>query len=175
MSQELVKAIRQDPNYRKFMRIVENVRGKVDLEANRKEALGLHASRVSRSLYGSKKYSPTALLDAAMQDLSFRSRMVELRVKLDAHIATLEEAVEAMRRHISTEYSEELRDFSTADQRKSFVNRVIKESNKFLVEGQALIGSLDFLIKDLDQSGHSMRHAVDCLKVLAANSGKNIG
>jgi hypothetical protein len=174
MSQELVHEIKEDPNYKKFLRIVENVRKRIDLDVALKEALGLHASRTSRNLHGEDRYSPTKLIDASLKDLSYRARLVEIRVKLDIAFSNLKEAIDAIRRHISTEYSDELRDFSTAEQRRSFVDRVIKNSNQFLVEGEALITTLDHLIKDLDQSGHSMRHIIECLKLVANNSGRNI-
>ena len=172
MSQALVQEIRKDPNYAKFLKIVEGIRKRIDLEAITTEALGLHSARTSRSLHGNDRYSPTALIDASLKDLSFRARMVEMRVRLDIAVSNLSEAVAAIKRHISTEYNDELRDFSTAEQRRSFVDRVIKNSNQFLSEGEALIKTLDHLIKDLDQAGHSMRHIIECLKLMSQNSGK---
>lgn len=169
----LVKSIKADPNYLKFARIVENIKKKIDLEGSLNEALSLHASRTSRNITGDNRYSPKVLIDASLKDLSFRARLVELRVKNDLQLSTLREAIDAMRRHISTEYSEDLRDFSTADQRKSFVDRVLKSSKEFLAEGEAFLETADALIKDIDQAGHSVRHIIECLKLLdGAKAGR---
>jgi hypothetical protein len=173
MSSALVKAVRADPNYLKFQRILETVRKRVDLDASLKEALGLHASRTSRNITGENRYSPKVIIDASLKDLSFRARLVELRVKNDLQLSTLREAIDAMRRHISTEYSDELRDFPTVDQRRSFVDRVLKNSKEFLAEGEAFLETADALIKDIDQAGHTIRHIIECLKLLSgAQAGK---
>jgi len=170
----LVKQIKTDPNYVKFTKIVENVRKRVDIEGSLNEALGLHASRTSRNITGEKRYSPKTLIDANLKDLSYRARMVEIRVKNDIQLSVLREAISAMRRHISTEYSDELRDFSTAEQRKSFVDRVIKSANEFIAEGEALLGTLDTLIKDIDQGGFAVRNIIECLKLLDGAKGGRV-
>ena len=173
MSQSLVKSIREDANYLKFTKIVARVQKRLDMEASTNEALGLHASRTSRNLTGDDRYNAMKLIDANLKDLSYRARLVEIRVKNDLQLSIVREAIEAMRRHISTEYADDLRDFSTADQRKSFVDRVIKNAKEYLAEGEALLDMLDMLVKDIDQCSHSMRHVIDCLKLLeGSKAGK---
>lgn len=172
--QDLVKLIRKDPNYQKFLKIVENIRTKIDLDATLNEALSLHASRTSRNLHGEDRYSPKTLIDANLKDLSYRARLVELRVKLDISLVTLEEALDAMKRHISTEYYEDLKDFSTADQRKAFVIRVVKNSNQFLQDGKGLIETLDHLIKDIDSASHCMRHVLQALELASGAKGNSV-
>jgi hypothetical protein len=170
----LIKSVKADPNYLKFTRIFESIKKRVDLEASLNEALSLHASRSSRNITGENRYSPKVLIDASLKDLSFRARLVELRVKNDLQLSILREAIDAMRRHISTEYSEDLRDFSTADQRKSFVDRALKSSKEFLAEGEAFLETADALIKDIDQAGHSVRHIIECLKLLDSSKAGRV-
>ena len=172
--QALVKSIKEDENYLKFKRIVERIQKRVNIEDATQEALSLHASRSSRSIAGEQRYSPMVLIDANLKDLSFRARLVEIRVRNDLQFATLREAIEAMRRHISTEYSDDLREFSTADQRKAFVDRVIKQAKEFLAEGEALINMIDILIKDIDQCNFSMKNTIECLKMLADSKGSKV-
>lgn len=167
MSQNLLKAIRGNPNYKQFLTIIEVVRGRIDIEAATKEASALHAGRLSRSLHGEHRYSPKHIVDANMQDLSNRARLVELRVRHDKQLSNLKAAVDAMRGHILTEYSDELGDFSTADQRKSFANRVMKSSVQLQSDLEALISILDHLIKDLDQASHTMRNIVALLQMIS--------
>ena len=170
MSQSLLKVIRTNPNYKNFLTIVETVTARIDIEGATTEALGLHAGRLSRALHGEKRYSPKAIVDANMQDISNRARLVEIRVKHDKQLALLKSAIDAMRRHISTEYSDDLRDFSTVEQRRSFVDRVLKSSVQLHEEGEALIATLDALIRDLDQTSYAMKNIVACLQMVQDKS-----
>src|SRR5579862_4886457 len=90
---EILSEIRKDPRYRKFKAILQRTQGQLDLDKDRTEALSLHASRTSRKLYGDRQYSVKALIDASLRDLSFRSRMVEIRVIVQRRVSYLKEAV----------------------------------------------------------------------------------
>lgn len=168
----LIQEVRDTDQYQTFKKIFSRIREKLDFEKSRKEALSLHSSRTSRELYADKQYSLKKLMDATLKDLSFRSRMVEMRVQASIQLSTLDEALKSARRFVSTEYDEELREFSTSDQRRDFVNRILKNAVEFNAEGQALIELLDQLIKDIDQSSHQLRHLIDCLKLLDSSKGK---
>lgn len=167
----LVASVRGDAQYKKFVTILESTRQGLDIEGAVAEAMALHTARTSRHLTGNDRYSPRKLIDASLKDLSTRARLVEIRVKNDRKLSHLREAMDAVRRYISTEYADDLRDFSTADQRRAFVDRILKTANEVLAEGESLLASLDHLIKDIDQSGHAMRHVVDCLKLLENKHG----
>jgi hypothetical protein len=170
----LTKQVRNDPQYETFLRVLEATRKRVDLDAALNEAMTLHSSRLSPSLTGNDRYSPRKLIDASFKDLSVRSRLVAIRVNNDRALSHLREAMDAFRRYISTEYSEELRDFSTADQRRAFVDRILKNANALLSEGESVLNTIDHLVKDVDQSGHSLRHAIDCLKLLENKHGSKV-
>lgn len=170
----LVKQVRGDPQYLTFLKILKTTREKVNLETSLNEALNLHMARTSRSLTGNDRYSPKKLIDSTLKDLSTRSRLVEVRVTNDRNLSHLREAMDALRRYVSTEYAEELKDFATVGDRKSFIDRVLKSANELLAEGDSVLATIDHLVKDIDQSGHSMRHVVDCLKLLENKSGGKI-
>jgi hypothetical protein len=61
-----------------------------------------------------------------------------------------------------------------ADQRKAFVDRVIKQAKEFLAEGEALVSMIDILIKDIDQCNFSMKNSIECLKLLAESKGSKV-
>jgi hypothetical protein len=170
----LISDVREDAQYKKFVVILGRTKERLKLEEALQEALGLHTSRTSRHLTGNDRYSPRKLIDASMRDLSTRARLVEIRVTNDRNLSHLREAMDALRRYISTEYADDLRDFSTADQRRAFVDRILKSANELLAEGESVLSSIDYLIKDIDQSGHSMRHVVDCLKLLENKHGSKV-
>ncbi len=170
----LIQVIRSDKNYVAFKAAFLKVQATLDLEKVFDEALSLHASRASRSLTGDKRYSPKALIDASLIDMSCRARMVEIRVQTDRKIGELEELLLAIRRHISTEYAEDLKDYSTAEQRKSFVDRALKGANQYVADGSKLIDSLDKLITDTNNASYNIQHAIKCLEILDSSKAGRV-
>lgn len=168
---KLLKEIREDPNYVKLKHLYETTISKVDLEKIYDEAIGLHSGRLSRHLTGANRYSPKALIDANLRDLSYRARLVELRVNLDRKLQALQEMVEAVKRYVITEYADDLSDMKTVEQRRSFAGRVVKAQEQFLVEGKSMVQSLDTLIKDIDQASYHFKSIIDCLKLLDDKTG----
>lgn len=171
---KVIEEIRADPTYKKFKIIFARTQEKVNLERDIQEVLSLHAARTSRKLYGSKQYSVKSLIDANLKDLSFRSRMVELRVKASINLSLLKEAVASMKKYLSTEYADDLSEFSTAEQRRNFVDRVLKQPLAFLSEGEASLDTIDVLVKDLDQASFGLRNMMECLKLLDGSKGGKI-
>lgn len=168
MTKSLIAEIREDEQYALFMRIFERTKKAVDIEAFISEALGLHAGRTSRSLYGEKKYSPKALLDADSNDMSARSRLAEIRVKVDLRISTLRDAIVGMRRHILTTYADDLKEFAGVNAKKALADRVMKRAITYCSEAEALLKTIDTLIKDLDAAGHGL-HRMGVLVALLSN------
>lgn len=167
----LIKEVKGDPQYITFKRILEETRRHVKIDESMEEARRLHTSRESRALTGKDRYSAKRIIDAAAKDMSVRARLVEIRVSNDKKMSHLREAMEALRRYVSTEYADDLKEFSNAEQRRAFVDRVLKAANGLVAESEQLLNTLDHLIKDLDQSSHSMRHIVDCLKLMENKHG----
>lgn len=167
----LIKEIKRDAHYQTFARILENTTKHVNIDAAMEEARTLHTSRYSRALTGKDRYSPKKLIDAAAKDMSVRARLVEIRVSNDRKLSHLQEAMEALRRYVFTEYADDLQEFSTAEQRRAFIDRVLRSANELIAEGKQLLSTLDTLIKDLDQTSHAMKHIVDCLKLLENKHG----
>jgi len=168
----LLSAIRKDDNYKLFRSVFAKTQERVDIEKDLDEALRLHAGRSSRQLYGKQQYSIKSLIDASLKDISFRSRLVEIRVKASIQLSLLEEATKAIRKYISTEYADDLKEFSTAEQRKSFVDRALKGAISYLSEGAALLDTLDRLIEDIDKASFGLRNMMEGLKLLSEGRGR---
>ncbi len=166
--------IKEDVKYKKFARVVATTQKRVDLEANRNEAIASHATRTSRQLHGKKQYSPKALLEASMNDLSVRARLVEIRVNVSIHIELLEEACDALRRYIFTQYREQMNEFQNEAQRKALIERVQGVALEIKTEGNSLLTTLDHIIKDIDQASHLLRNMVEMLKLIDSSKGKVI-
>ena len=172
-----IKEIKESVAWEKINRVFENTVKCVNLEMAQNEAMAMHANRDSRKLKSNQnRYDPNLLIDCCLQDLSFRARMVEIRVKIDLQCTILRESVTYAKNFILTKWASEIGDeYKTIDQKKSFVDRLLKNQLEFLGSVKSLLDLIDVLIKDIDQSGHSMRHIVDCLKLLQGNkAGVNL-
>jgi hypothetical protein len=128
--------------------------------------MSLHASRSSRSIRDKKQYSPKHLIEAVSQDMAFRSRFVEMRVRCHLTTSQLDDAIAAISGFIATEFSDELKQFRTVGDRGAFINRVIAKAREVQSDGYATVELLDTLIKDIDASSHQLRQIVECLKLL---------
>lgn len=162
----LIKAIRADANYKQFLHILKQTQERLDLEVDQKEAMVLHSGRLSRGMYGKNRYSAKTLIDASLVDMSSRSRLVEIRVKASIQLSVLDEAVKAVRKYLMTEYADDLSEFKTAEQRRSFCDRAIKHGLAFQEEGAALLQLLDRIIEDIDKASFHLRNIMECLKLL---------
>lgn len=170
----LLRSIREDAQYKQYMKIRERAFLKLDLEQLHNEAMGLHAARTSRQLYGNRQFSGKAVMEAELKDLTSRARLVEIRVKVAVAVSTLNEAIKAVKRYISTEYADDLSEFSSATQRTAFVERVLKSGLQDVAEAQSLISVIDILVKDIDQAGFTLHNATEVLKLLSNVKGKII-
>lgn len=168
----ILAVIREDVKYKKFKKIVQTTGERLKIEEDRNEALALHSARTSRTLSGKKAYSPKSLLDAEATDMSARSRLVEIRVRASIHLNLLDEACDAIKRHIFTEYYDDLRGFSNEQQRKALIERVQGVAMNLMTEGKSLIDMLDQIVKDIDQSNFHLGHMQSILEMLSNSKGK---
>lgn len=168
--------IRESKDYKQFRKIVLGVQERLNVEKDRTEALSLFAGRTSRKLFGDKRYSPKALIDASMNDMAARSRLVELRVRTSIQIDVLHEACKAMRHSMSSNFTEEVKSrFKTVGERAAFFDLMIASALEIESEGDALIKLLDGLINDIDKSSYHLKGVIECLSLLeGSKAGKVI-
>lgn len=172
MASDLMLDIKADPRYKKYVRILETVSKRIDVDRDLKEAMALHASRTSRELYGDKQFSPKAIYLADAKDMSNRARLVEIRERNSVQISMLSEATKKLHRYIRTHYMDEMREYKNEANRKAVLERVTAKSMDLIAEVEALMSTIDIFVKDIDQAGHSIRRMVDVLKLLAEKPGK---
>lgn len=170
----IMAALKEDAQYKKFRNIVATLRLSINTEKDMTEALSLHSSRTSRGLYAKPK-GPRILLEASLMDMSFRSRLTEIRIQLSSHTAILEEAIKAIKRYLNTEFSDELNMYSNVEQKKNMIERIIASALDLQASCESTIATIDDLIKDIDNAGFHLRNAVEILKLLDGSRGtKNI-
>lgn len=170
----LIKKIRETKDYKTFKAMVVKVSEKLDVEKDRAEALSMHAGRTSRRMHGKKQYSPKSLIDAALNDLACRSRLVELRVQASIQISLLHDAIKAMRHYITNEFDDELSEYKTVGQRSALIDRVITKALEVESNGKAIIEMMDHLIVDIDKASYHLRAMCDALKLVMDKPGQTL-
>lgn len=169
------ESLKEDDKYKSFRRIVRNIGEQVNTEKMREEILRLHAGRKVRTLY-LKRPGVDAVVDAALQDSSYRSRIAEIRIETDYHRGLLEEAVDKMRKHVVHEFSAQVSGLKTKGERMSFADQFLQKGVTLLYKFERLTAMADTVIKDIDQSGYTLKHVVDSMEVLysSKNDKKNV-
>lgn len=170
----LIQTIRDSKDYKTFKKMVLKVEEAINVDRDRNEALAMHAGRTSRKLYGRKAYSPKAIIEASLNDLSARARLVEIRVQTSSHIDLLHDAIKAMRHSINVEFAEDLSKIKTVGQRQAFVDRVVAKALNIESEGKALIALMDDLVTDIDKASYHLRVTTDALKILIDKPGQTL-
>jgi len=167
--------IRETKQYKTFKKIRIGVEDKLNMEKDRAEALSMHAGRVSRRMHGNKMYSPRALIEALTNDMSCRSRLVELRVQASIQIETLQEAIKAFKRFVQTDYSERLnKTYKTVGQRSAFMENMITAAMEVEGQGKSLLKLFDDLIADVDKTSYHLSNMVDVVKLISDKPGKTL-
>lgn len=165
-------AILNDDNYKKFKDTWGRIENTLKDEEAVEECKTLHNARLSTKIRDNKgQFSVQQLYDANAIDLSTRSRMVYLAANLKLRLSKLETAFDAIQNYIINRYTEDLR---TIDAKNKFAKRVLNSYIKRINTANAALEFIEALIKDIDQSGYSMRNIVDCVKLLSETKGKII-
>lgn len=173
-SENTLVLIRDDAEYKKFRKVIKLELERLNLEQDQKEVLSLHASRISRTIYDKRQYSPHVLMDASTMDLAFRSRIVEIRVKASLHISIMEAAISSIRQYIYTKYVQNNNIFSTENARQSYISTVLKSYISEADKAKSFIILCDTIVKDIDQAGFNLRNMLECLKLISETKGKII-
>ncbi len=171
---ELREQLKSDTNYKKYRNILKTVRSRLKLEEDMEEVLGLHAGRLSRRLFGKKQFSSRTIYEATAQDMSIRARLVEIRQRTSVQVSLLQGAIQQLHKYIRTAYRQGMRGLSNEASRRATLDEVTSTGNELVTEAQALIDTVDNIIRDIDQSGHSIRHMVEILKLLDSSKKSGI-
>ena len=175
MSEELRNKIKEDEKYKKFKNAFLKEYKKIDLEVDKDQLINLQSTRLSRTLYGKKEmYSANSLMEASLQDLAARSRMVEIRVQLSRRLALLEALISSISKHIYSNYLVIEPSLKTEAQKNNFITDFLAVYKEYVKKGTPIVEMADAFIKDIDQAGFSLRNMMDCLKLLSETKGKII-
>lgn len=165
-------ALKDDNTFVRYRNIVKTIKERISLEKNLAEARSLHAARTIRSLKGSTP-SPASLYEASVREAATRARLTELKVTLYVEKELLKEAIDSTVSHIRSAYDMTYVG-STQEERKLALRSMLRSGYRLLDELNAALDVLDFVIKDIDQCGYSLRNMIDIVKIQIERPGQHV-
>lgn len=140
---------------------------KLDSVELRQEIESMMLTRKVRSLSGSKKMS-TALIEAMLQDQSYRSRATEILMGCVRTDKNLSRVLDSLEDYMLVEYSDLLSSsFRTIKERKAFVEYVLRKYYEFLDKVDEVRQVAELLIVDVDKAGYMYKNMIEALNLVS--------
>jgi hypothetical protein len=135
-----------------------------------KEIERLHGSRSSRFL-STKSGGATAfnLIDANLQDISYRSRIVEIKITISKQHRLLEQVLGAVHGHLLSNYNEEIVDLvgKLKASQGTFVDSMIRDGWDALSKLEKVREIAEYVVEDIDKTAWAMTNLVKLVTLLA--------
>lgn len=165
MSKELIREIRADSNYAKFMEVLTSVESAIDLAQLEKELKLLHSARPSRNLR-TATLTPINAWNAVASDLSNRARLIEIHVSVYRSAQVLEAAIDQTRSYLSVRYQDDINAVArNAPARKQFMDYILRKGTETHSALQAFLEIVNMYVRDIDQAAYALRNGIDVLKL----------
>lgn len=160
----LRRILAKDPEYERFKSVVKRFSMAEELETIMAEIETLHRTRKSRKLH-SISPNPRDIVDASLEDSSFRSRAVEILMRMMRSKCAIERALDAVSGYIVTEYGDYI-DSKTKAERERFIRVINTRALKYLDDLTSSIEIIREFISDLDKNSYSIKNAIEALSIL---------
>jgi hypothetical protein len=172
---DVQELLRSDDKFKQYRRIVKAIRESVDMDKLDIELKNLHSGRSSRRLYG-KTPSADSIINATLQDASNRSRIAEISVEISRQLSLLETATAAIKKHILHEFREHTSGYRTKGERQAFADQYLGRGLHLIDQFTNFVDRANYILKDTDQTGYSIKAAVQCLEILysSKNDKRNV-
>ena len=161
----LRKLLRKDDEYAKFKNILQYASSLAEFDNYCAEMETMHQGRKSRTL-AHKSISTKRLVDAVLQDASYRSRCVEIMMTVNKASRLLHSATEAMRSHIFAKYKPYLANYRTKAERDTYVNDLLKEAVSKLADYERILDMAKYIIEDIDKFSWASRNVIQAMEIM---------
>lgn len=170
----LEETIAEDERVERYTRIARSVKKNINLSRLDEEMARLHAGRKSRTLFG-RVPGPDVVIEASLQNSQTRSRLAEMRLECTQQQALLKSATDTIRRYLVSEYGA-LTGLRTKIERSDYFSQYIERGTKLLHELDSFVSRVDYLIRDIDQTGYDLKAVIDCMNIVYShkNDRKNV-
>lgn len=161
----LISVLRKDKRVLKLKRTFDSVPYfNLPYETLIEEIENIHEVRKVRVLKA-KENSIDKIIQANIQDQSFRSRLVEISMNALKAQRRLDSAITSLTNYILIEYSENLKVVKTKEERMRLLSISLEPFNRYLKRMNEIKEQADMVIHDIDKAAYSLKLTVDALKV----------
>ena len=161
---KLKKLLARDDQYDRFKDIVKKYSMHAELESLVEEVFTLHRTRKTRKLH-SIKPNPRDVIDASLEDSSYRSRAVEILMRMMRSQRAIQRAIDNISGYILTQYGDYIEGRTKAERERAIRN-VNTRAIFYLDELESAIEVLREFIVDCDKAGYAVKSAIEGLKIV---------
>lgn len=154
--------ISQDESYQRLKRIIQHS-SNISVPSLLDEIETLHLGRNSRS-FSLKGMDSFKLIEAIMQDQSYRSRITEIMFSALRHVNMMEIAYNSAFELLLSKYSERL-PFRTKGEREGFIKSCINPARKRIDEIYSVVTLATYIIEDIDKAGYALKNTIQALEM----------
>jgi len=161
----LKRALAEDEvfiRYKNILRMATRTSGFTTLV---EELENLHKGRKSRTLH-LKEPSVNRLVDAVLQDASYRSRCVEIIIITSKTQRLLESGIEAIGNHILSKYRDYLADYRTKADKEAVISSILQPAHDKIAEISRIIEIAEYVVEDIDKCAWSMKAIMEGLQLM---------
>lgn len=152
-----MKAIKKDEEYKKYLNVVRACT--TDLANIQEEVRSLHSSRKIRTM---PSLSSGRIGKTSLQEQSYRSRLIELRMALYFEWANLDMAHRAIRDHIVYTYSDDIPGKTQVERDRS-LRKILGKGDRRLQELNHTLAYLMMVVEDIDKGSYSLQRDSEAL------------
>lgn len=162
----VVSILRRDSRYKRLLETFETASiYNIPREKLIEELKTIHSLREVRRLNIRDPDYVDNLLNANAHDQAQRSRCTEMLMSCVHVTEQLARGIKALESHLLLEYSDQLRQFRTKEERLQVLSIALRKFSSYLDNIKVLHALTELVIADIDKAGWSMRASIDALKI----------
>lgn len=161
------KHLRKDTQFKRVARFFDRVSDEISTEGFYDEIKRLHKMRSSRTLDRKTKAFLDSVIEANLQDQSYRSRLAEIQMECARVLAKYEPIIDDLVSYMHAQHLETIKGFFSAKaDRIEFLQSLCKDHNRFLREVRSIEDAAKIIITDIDKAGYMFKNLIEAMKIV---------
>lgn len=160
----LKRLLAKDENYTRFKEIIRKFSMSDVMEELMSEIDTLHATRKGRKLYRSSP-NPRDVIEVSLQDSSFRSRAVEIMMRMMKSQKAIEKAIDANNGYLMSQYSDYI-EARTKAERERILRSINRRAYEYQYELEGNIEVIKEFINDCDKMSYSLKNTIQAIEIM---------
>lgn len=163
----LRRTVKSDKKFKRFKAAVEkNPNLTLPFDDLHEELERMQRTRGVRSLNRKDKSFTGNVVDAMLQDQSYRSRCTEILASTISISGTFQETLTNLRDYLIIEYGSRMPVRTNKDEKRQFMENILRPFFRYLYKVEQLKEHARYIITDIDQAGYTYRNLVESIKLL---------